>query len=319
MMSIGVLTRILDGQGYTSDSGAQGRRGYREKYKFMWLAATTPIPYRVWDVMSTLGTKIYFLHVPETQWTEEEQLEWFLEDTYQDRITKAQQATAEFLLYLKGQTPIKWIKKNDPIEVLKVIQNLSRVLSRLRGKVNVATKTVFDEMGRERVAIHTTPIIEDPMRAFIMLHTLATGHAFVRGRRQLSEEDISYIIEVALSSAPKDRVEAFKALLRNGGILTSKRLMQITRCSRHTAIRALKTLSILKLTQDVGQTISGREITGHIRKDMAWCVDDKYMQAWGAKRAPKKPLKHRETTEGLEIFDDERSKHKSKTVEGHDV
>jgi len=302
MQIFGVLTRILDGQGYTSDSGAQGRRGYRKKIKFMWLAATTPIPYRVWDVMATLGTKIYFLHVPETIWSSDQQLQWFIEDTYHVRMEKAQKATAEFLLYLKEQTPIKWIKKNDPIDVLKVIQNLSWMLARLRGKVNVATKTVFDEMGRERVAVHTTPVIEDPMRAFIMLHTLAAGHAFIRGRRQLSEEDIPYIIEVALSSAPKDRVEAFKALLRNGGVLTSNRLMQVTRCSRHTAIRAIKTLSILRLAQDIGETISGREITAHIRKDMRWCLDDKYMQTWGAKRTPKKPTKHREKGE-LNIFE----------------
>lgn len=308
MQSIGVLTRILDGQGYVSDSGSQGRRGYQGKYKFMWLAATTPIPYRVWDVMATLGTKIYFLHVPETKWSKKQRIEWFLEDTYEGRMVKAAEATAEFLLYLKDQTPIKWNKKRDPIEVLEFIEDLGQLVARLRGKVNVATKTDFNEMGHKQVTVHTTPIIEDPMRAFIMLHTLATGHAFVRGRRQLGEEDIPYLIEVALSSAPKDRVEAFKALLRNGGRLTSTDLMELTRCSRHTAIRALKTLSILRLVQPISDTISGREIVAVIRKDMQWCLKSSHMQKWGSGKI-RKPLKQNRPNESLDIFENAQRTH----------
>src|SRR5262249_28943290 len=36
------LTAILDGQGYVSDSGAHGRRGYEQAINFQWLGATTP-------------------------------------------------------------------------------------------------------------------------------------------------------------------------------------------------------------------------------------------------------------------------------------
>lgn len=301
MQSIGRLTRILDGQGYISDSGAQGQRGYQGRFKFMWLAATTPMPYRVWEVMATLGTKMYFLHVPDTNWTREQRVQWFLEDEYHTRVEKAQKATAEFLLYLKEQTPIVWNKKQDPKGIIFFIQDLGLMLARLRGRVNVATRTTYDEMsGQQRVTVHTTPIIEDPTRAFIMLHTLATGHAFVQGRRQLSEDDIPYLIEVALSSAPKDRVEAFKLLLKSGGVLKASDIMEATRCSRHTALRAMETLSILQLAEDVDRTQSrteGFSIT--IRKDMRWCLENKYMQKWGAKAPVERPMKHR-TREELE-------------------
>lgn len=36
------LTRILDGHGYTTDSGTHGQRGYTGDYLFAWLGATTP-------------------------------------------------------------------------------------------------------------------------------------------------------------------------------------------------------------------------------------------------------------------------------------
>lgn len=40
--AVGVLTRMLDGRGYMSDSGIHGQRGYKGDYRFAILAATTP-------------------------------------------------------------------------------------------------------------------------------------------------------------------------------------------------------------------------------------------------------------------------------------
>ncbi len=40
---MGVMTRVLDGRGYTSDSGAHGHRGYTGDYVFGFLSATTPL------------------------------------------------------------------------------------------------------------------------------------------------------------------------------------------------------------------------------------------------------------------------------------
>jgi hypothetical protein len=36
MEILGILTRILDGHGYESDSGAYGHRGYDEDIMFTW-------------------------------------------------------------------------------------------------------------------------------------------------------------------------------------------------------------------------------------------------------------------------------------------
>ena len=37
MQTLGIMTRILDGHGYESDTGAQGHRGYNGEYMFSWI------------------------------------------------------------------------------------------------------------------------------------------------------------------------------------------------------------------------------------------------------------------------------------------
>lgn len=42
--SFSILTRVLDGQGLSTDSGVHGRRGHTGDYIFAWIGCTTPIP-----------------------------------------------------------------------------------------------------------------------------------------------------------------------------------------------------------------------------------------------------------------------------------
>lgn len=300
-LTVGIFTRILDGQGYISDSGSQGRRGYQGKFKFMWLAATTPMPYRVWNIMATLGTKMYFYHVKEPKWSKKEKIEWVQKNKYAEYFPKAQKATSEFLDFLKSQTPVKWNVDKDPPEVVEFIYNLANMLARLRGKVNVAFR--HDRLTGQKIPVYTTPIIEDSTRAFIMLLTLARGHAFMRGRREISADDMGLVIDVATSSAPKDRVEAFRLLLRSGGKMRTSDIVKATGCSDHTAARAMEILDILKLANyDKKLGREGSKVT--IVDDMRWCVESSYMLAWGAKKAHK-PMKRHESVEGerFEILD----------------
>ena len=41
---LGIITRIADGQGYSSDSGAHGHRGYDEDIMFTWVGGAVDIP-----------------------------------------------------------------------------------------------------------------------------------------------------------------------------------------------------------------------------------------------------------------------------------
>ena len=62
---LGIMTRILDGHGYESDTGAHGHRGYYEEMMFTWIGAAVDIPYKVHKYLSTFGPKLYFLSLPK--------------------------------------------------------------------------------------------------------------------------------------------------------------------------------------------------------------------------------------------------------------
>jgi hypothetical protein len=64
---LGTLTRVLDGHGYESDSGAHGHRGYNERMMFVWIGAAVDIPFKVHKLLTTLGPKLYFLRVPKVE------------------------------------------------------------------------------------------------------------------------------------------------------------------------------------------------------------------------------------------------------------
>jgi hypothetical protein len=55
---LGILTRILDGHGYESDTGAHGHRGDNEPMMFVWAGAAVDIPYKVHKYLGTLGPKL---------------------------------------------------------------------------------------------------------------------------------------------------------------------------------------------------------------------------------------------------------------------
>jgi hypothetical protein len=55
---LGILTRVLDGHGYESDTGAHGHRGYNEPMMFTWVGAAVDIPYKVHKYLGTLGPKL---------------------------------------------------------------------------------------------------------------------------------------------------------------------------------------------------------------------------------------------------------------------
>ena len=61
---LGIMTRILDGHGYESDTGAHGHRGYNEPMMFVWIGAAVDIPFKVHKLLGTLGPKLYFLRLP---------------------------------------------------------------------------------------------------------------------------------------------------------------------------------------------------------------------------------------------------------------
>ena len=137
--SLGLLTRVLDGEGLETDSGVHGRRGYKGDYLFMLLAGTPPIPPRVFKVMGNFGSRLFFLalHTPE-----ESDDELVAQNRGEDRKSKenaCKNETEKFLRTLWSENPagIVWNKAEDPDICLRIIARCARLLAALRGAINV--------------------------------------------------------------------------------------------------------------------------------------------------------------------------------------
>jgi AAA lid domain len=62
--TLGIITRIADGQGLASNSGVYGRRAYEGTHMFAWIGAAVDVPHLVYKVLGTLGQKLYFFRLP---------------------------------------------------------------------------------------------------------------------------------------------------------------------------------------------------------------------------------------------------------------
>ncbi len=69
---LGILTRVLDGEGFNADTGVHGKRHYVGEFLFMILAGSTPIPPKVWKMMGSLGSRLFFLNMGARDKNEEE-------------------------------------------------------------------------------------------------------------------------------------------------------------------------------------------------------------------------------------------------------
>lgn len=304
--ALGILTRVLDGQGYVKDSGSHGHRGYRGRFKFVWLAATTPIPHRVWRCMGNLGTKIYFLRIPKIDKSPSEMAKILLKRNYSKALAECRMATKYFIQSLLKRTPVKWNSEKDDIELVTKIMTIAKMLAKLRGAVNVSVSEEYDPIsGKVEQVNYTLPNIENPQRAGLMLYNFVRGYAFIKGRDHIKDEDLKIAIEIALSSAPEDRVRALDVILKYNGEITAEELEKEMGCSRKTALRAINTLEILGIVKrDKKETVGrGRPpYCARLSSDLKWFLTDEFWKLRGVQRPSTQPVKKSETPSATEFF-----------------
>ena len=125
-----IITRVLDGQGLTTDSGTHGQRGYTGDYLFAWIGCTTPFNDTVWEVMAQLGSRLFFLVVDAgVTSTVEDMVKAHSEtQSYKDKVTICQKEVGAFIEslfthYVKVRG-VEWNPQGDPIEVLEAHRSM---------------------------------------------------------------------------------------------------------------------------------------------------------------------------------------------------
>ena len=242
--SLGILTRVLDGEGLETDSGVHGRRGYTGDYTFMLLAGTTPIQPRVFKVMGNFGSRLFFISLRTPDTNNDELIALNRGKDRKCKEVECRKITEDFLRTLWSANPqgVDWNKENDPDLCLRVIARCARLLASLRGAINVYR---LDTADNEEKLSHSVPVIEKPLRINTLFANLARAHALICGRRQLTEDDLWPVLEICFDSAPPSRAKIFRHLIEKDGTLKTSDVVDLLRCSPPTARKEMEALSVL--------------------------------------------------------------------------
>jgi len=273
LKSLGVLTRVLDGEGLQTDTGVHGQRGYTGDYLFNVLAGSTPMNPRVWKLMGNLGSRLFFLNLNSPDKSDDDLVAQIKRGPYKESERMCRDATSDFIntLWHEHSNGIEWNKNDDNPELIKVIIHCARLLAKLRGTINV-----WEERAESGTRYNfTSPTIEKPDRILTCLYNLARGHAVIHGRSKLEAEDLKPPLALARDSAPPARAKLFKKLVQHGGTMTTSQVEEELNCSKPTALKEMKALSILGVVQMMGdpETEVGRpEAEIMVEDDFRWFV-----------------------------------------------
>ncbi len=267
---IGIMTRVLDGEGIKTDSGVHGERGYTGEHLFMLIAASTPLQPHVWRTMGSFGARLFFLNMNTKNKSDLEHVDQLISSSVKDKELSCRIASKRLILSLWGnnQDGIEWNKTNDRREHLLIIARCGKLLASLRGVINGMEKTNEDEI------IYQQTVIEKPDRIIRLFYNQCRGLAVLAGRRAITDEDVSGIIKLAIDSAPPNRARLFRLLIANDGELTTTQVEELlkenSRVSKPTAVKEMAILEAL----DVCEIIKKRSGVG--RPENVLRIKDEY-------------------------------------------
>jgi hypothetical protein len=228
------MTTLMDGHGYTRDSGSHGGRGYTgSEYRFNFIGASTPLQPRAWAAMGNAGSRFVF-HEKRGTTEIEDVVDAVLNGTsYPEKVRRVREAVTAFVTQLWGDTggvgSALMEPHRDP-EVGVVLGYLAEVIRHARAQQSAGS-------------VHR----ENAFRLVSVLKTLAQGRALLYGRRHIEVDDLNLCARIALSTMPEKRRAVIRALLdpANGGTLSAADIEAATGLSRPTAHKRMEEVAAL--------------------------------------------------------------------------
>ncbi|OGS22181.1 MAG: hypothetical protein A2252_04225 [Elusimicrobia bacterium RIFOXYA2_FULL_39_19] len=267
---LGILVRVLDGQGYKTDSGVHGSRGYEGEYQFVWIGATVDISMHTWNIMGNLGPRLYFWRITEIQRTDKEYVA-ILRDKkgYDHRINACREALNKFMIRKMAMGNVVWEKDKESDEVVNMIVKYGELVARMRSTI----ARLEDDGYGDSMPNHNEVRKEDPKRANQILYDWARGRAWLYDRRSIDESDLTMIREIAFSTAPTRRSQILHELVRNDGKLDTAGVCKATGTSRNVALVDMKVMEIIGVARYY-QTGSSHGAEIELVEDMRWLLDE---------------------------------------------
>ncbi len=257
---LGVLTRVLDGDGYQRESGVHGGRGYSGEYPFMMLAASTPLRNKVWEVMGSLGARLFFFNTRQPDPSEEELIQQVSSSSLKEKRKVCLNATNNLLraLWNKYSEGIDWDKSKDAEELKRMIAKTAIFLARLRGVAKKSKEYENDDYFIQ---------VEKASRLNQLLYNFARGNAVINDRLQINQMDIGQALIIAVESAPPKRASFVMYLLRNGGKSNAAELETAIGVSRPTVLKLADKLIELKVISRDRENFGQTEATDFVLKE----------------------------------------------------
>jgi hypothetical protein len=262
---IGILIRVLDGEGLQVDSGTHGRREYSGDYTFMLLAGTTPLSEGIFTIMGKLGSRLFFLKMNSPDKTIDELVEQNIGEAHQDKVAECKSATTNLFrtLWQKSPDGIAWNKQNDDKELMRAIALCACLLSRARAVVERAKDSdeKFDDV-----------LIEKPNRINQLLYNFCRGHAVICGRTQIDAGDVALAVQVTLDSSHKKRATLIRGLIENNGGLKTSEVEDLLKCSKPTALEQMEILAYIGIAEQAEHNGKAGRPEGKIKlaKEFQW-------------------------------------------------
>ncbi len=284
---LGLLTRVLDGEGLDTESGVHGQRGYKGEYLFMMLGASTPISPKIFKIMGNLGSRLFFLRMNSRNKTDEELVKQLKSKAYKGKETACREITNAFVKTLWSENPngIIWNNENDPEDVMTIIARCSGLLAKLRGAVNVWSS---DDWGETKYS-YATPTIEKSDRINQLLYNQCRGYALVHGRKQIERSDLKATIELCFDSGYTSRSSLFRALIDYNGIMKTNEVEKKLNQSKPTALKEMNTLEILGICNIAKESRGGvgqPEEEIHLKKEFEWFISNECREIRGLSPLP---------------------------------
>lgn len=271
LKNLGILTRVLDGEGLSTDTGVHGQRSLRGDYVFELLAASTPFPPRVWKTMGTLGPRLLFLSLHTPTKSEDVLMSQLKGAAYKTKELECRAATRDLACGLWQRFPegVEWQRDKDDEALLRIIVRCASLLSRLRGQVVVHKEWTDD---KKIELVHTSPNVEKPDRLNQVLYNIARGHALSAGRTNLAREDMPLILRLTFDSAPGNRAPVFRKLIEHQGLINAAEIEAHLNCSNPTALKEMETLCILGICTEEDNYGPAKHF--RLRPDLDWFLSE---------------------------------------------
>lgn len=251
-----LMADVMDGDGFSKDSGSHGRRGYRGDYRFTFLGASTPLSPRAWEVMGHTGFRFVFYHLNAEENDFEQALDELSEgildktgesEEYHEKVEACRNRVHDFLRGLWDEHGGAKAVDADFSLTEEAVQSLAKL-------------AWIVKFSRAPLREDDEPAREGEKRVTAILRDIARGRALLEGRTEIDVDDVMVSARISLSTMPRKRRPIIQALFdpANDGTLTTSEVVDLGP-SRPTAIERMKLIDTLGIAEFVEDEDDGRQ------------------------------------------------------------